>query len=71
LTACTTALVSKDNFELYLVRHAEKQADGSRDPELTEAGTHRADNLAGWFEDKNISDIWSSDYKRTRDTAKH
>jgi phosphohistidine phosphatase SixA len=70
LTACTTAPAPKDNYKLYLVRHAEKQADGSRDPELTEAGTHRADNLAGWFEDKNISDIWSSDYKRTRDTAK-
>ncbi len=70
LTACTTAPASKDNFELYLVRHAEKQADGSRDPELTEAGTQRAENLTVWFEDKNINDIWSSDYKRTRDTAK-
>lgn len=69
LTACTTAPASKENFELYLVRHAEKQADGSRDPELTEAGAHRAENLAGWFEDKDIRDIWSSDYKRTRDTA--
>jgi broad specificity phosphatase PhoE len=70
LTACTTAPASKDNYTLYLVRHAEKQADGSRDPELTEAGTHRAENLAGWFEDKDIRDVWSSDYKRTRDTAK-
>ncbi len=70
LTACTTAPASKDNFELYLVRHAEKQADGSRDPELTEAGTHRSEDLARWFEDKDIRDIWSSDYKRTRDTAK-
>jgi len=69
LAACTTAPAPKDNYELYLVRHAEKQADGSRDPELTEAGTHRAENLASWFEDKGIRDIWSSDYKRTRDTA--
>ena len=70
LTACTTAPASKDNYKLYLVRHAEKEADGSRDPELTEAGTHRAENLAGWFEDKDIRDVWSSDYKRTHDTAK-
>jgi phosphohistidine phosphatase SixA len=69
LTACTTAPAPKDNYKLYLVRHAEKQTDGSRDPELTEAGTHRAENLASWFEDKDIRDIWSSDYKRTRDTA--
>jgi phosphohistidine phosphatase SixA len=70
LTACTTAPASKDNYTLYLVRHAEKQADGSRDPELTEAGTQRSENLARWFEDKDIRDVWSSDYKRTRDTAK-
>jgi broad specificity phosphatase PhoE len=70
LTACTTAPAPKDNYTLYLVRHAEKQADDSRDPELTEAGTHRSKNLANWFADKDINDIWSSDYKRTRDTAK-
>ncbi len=70
LVACATTPGAKDNFTLYLVRHAEKQADGSRDPELTEAGTLRAENLAGWFEDKDIRNIWSSDYKRTRDTAK-
>jgi phosphohistidine phosphatase SixA len=55
---------------LYLVRHAEKQQDGSRDPELTAAGKKRSQQLANWFQDKDIKDIWSSDYKRTRDTAK-
>lgn len=70
LTACTTAPVSQENYNLYLVRHAEKQTDDGRDPELTEAGMHRAENLAGWFEDKDIRYVWSSDYKRTRDTAK-
>lgn len=59
-----------NTFTLYLVRHAEKQADGSRDPALTEAGQHRAQQLAGWLKEKGIVDIWSSDYKRTRDTAK-
>jgi phosphohistidine phosphatase SixA len=54
---------------LYLVRHAEKQQDGSRDPELTAAGKKRSQQLANWFRDKDIKDIWSSDYKRTRDTA--
>jgi len=70
LTACQTAPGPNDTFKLYLVRHAEKQADGSRDPELTETGKLRSANLANWFEDKNIRDVWSSDYKRTRDTAK-
>ena len=56
-------------YTLYLVRHAEKQSDGSRDPALTEIGKNRSEQLAVWFQDKGITEIWSSDYKRTRDTA--
>ena len=58
-----------DEYSLYLVRHAEKQADGSRDPELTQAGKKRSFQLAHWLQNKNIDEIWSSDYKRTRNTA--
>ena len=54
-------------FKLILVRHAEKRK-GS-DPALTTYGTARAQFLAGWLENKNIQQIWSSDYNRTRDTA--
>lgn len=68
LAACTPA--QDDDYTLYLVRHAEKQADGSRDPALSEAGELRSEKLAGWLEDKDIQDIWSSDYNRTRETAK-
>ena len=68
-TGTSIATNGNNTFTLYLVRHAEKQADGSRDPELTESGSHRAEQLAIWLQDKNISDIWSSDYKRTRNTA--
>jgi broad specificity phosphatase PhoE len=57
------------SFTIYLVRHAEKIQDGSRDPELTEIGNQRSEKLADWFSDKDIEVIWSSDYKRTRDTA--
>jgi len=64
-----TAANKDDNYTLYLVRHAEKQSDGSRDPALTEAGKTRAEQLADRFQDKNLTEIWSSDYKRTRDTA--
>jgi len=58
-----------DSFTIYVVRHAEKVQDGSRDPELTEIGNQRSEKLADWFSDKDIEVIWSSDYKRTRDTA--
>ena len=58
------------SFTLYLVRHAEKLQDGSRDPLLTEAGKSRAESLSLWLKDKRIRDIWSTDYQRTRSTAK-
>ena len=70
LIGCAAATDKSSDYTLYLVRHAEKQADGSRDPDLTGAGKHRSENLASWFEDKDIRDIWSSDYKRTCNTAK-
>ncbi len=65
----TNASDEDANYTLYLVRHAEKQQDGGRDPELTKEGKARSKQLANWFQDKDIKDIWSSDYKRTRDTA--
>ena len=58
------------SYTLYLVRHAEKVSDDSGDPVLTQAGKTRSDQIANWLKDKDIQEIWSSDYFRTRDTAK-
>lgn len=58
-----------DAFTLYLVRHSEKQADGSSDPALSRAGRDRSEQLASWLQNNDIEDIWSSDYQRSRDTA--
>ena len=69
LAGNTSASDEDASYTLYLIRHAEKQPDGSHDPALTEVGKHRSDQLANWFKDKDIKDIWSSDYQRTRDTA--
>ena len=52
---------------LYLVRHAEKQTGD--DPALTEAGNTRAAALADRLEDAGIEAIWSTDYRRTLQTA--
>ncbi len=57
-------------FHLYLVRHAEKLPGGSRDPGLDDSGVRRAERLAVWLQERDIGVIWSSDYVRTRDTAK-
>jgi len=69
-TGCSHATQPDSQYSLYLVRHAEKQADGSKDPGLTAAGEQRAEKLATWLADKNIIDVWSSDYQRSRHTAK-
>jgi len=52
----------------YLVRHAEKVLD-VKDPALTEAGAQRAQDLAERLDGVKLSKIYSTDTKRTRDTA--
>lgn len=59
-----------DAADIYLVRHAEKVEDGSRDPALTAVGHQRAENLAVVLRSAGIETVYSSDYARTRDTAK-
>lgn len=67
--SCSNTTQPDSQYSLYLVRHAEKQADGSKDPALTTAGEQRAEQLATWLADKSIIDVWSSDYQRSRHTA--
>ena len=57
------------DFTLYLVRHAEKKTDEGKDPGLTNAGNFRAHQLAELFQYRDIERIWSTDYKRTRETV--
>ena len=53
----------------YLVRHAEKQKDGTRDPSLTSDGVARAGTLAAQLKDVAFTKILSTNTKRTRMTA--
>jgi 2,3-bisphosphoglycerate-dependent phosphoglycerate mutase len=53
---------------IYLVRHAEKAA-GTGDVELSEAGQKRAACLAATLADSNILAIYTTEYKRTVNTA--
>jgi len=55
---------------IYLLRHAEKQSDGTNDPHLTERGELRAAYLSQQLSLTNITKIFSSNYKRTLETAK-
>ena len=52
-----------------LVRHAEKAADGSDDPPLTEAGRMRAQALATRLSTSPVTAVYTTPFKRTRQTA--
>lgn len=54
---------------IFLVRHAEKETTGS-DPDLTPAGQVRATMLARLLKDANLAHVHSTDFTRTRNTAK-
>lgn len=66
ITACTTSPKPKT---IFIVRHAEKQLTGD-DPELSVAGNARSVKLSQILADQNIRHIYSTDYQRTRLTAK-
>lgn len=59
-TGATTVMV---------VRHAEKSTDDPRDPSLSAAGEARAKALSDVLADAGVSDIYTTHYKRTRQTA--
>ena len=52
-----------------IVRHAEKAANGGKDPDLSSAGRARADALARILKDSDIMAIFTSEFKRTQETA--
>jgi phosphohistidine phosphatase SixA len=53
---------------VFIVRHAEK-ADDSKDAELSETGRARAEALANMLRDSKISVIYTTEFKRTQQTA--
>lgn len=56
----------------YFIRHAEKDTlnPDNEDPDLTEVGIRRAEQWAEVFRDVEFDLIFSSNYKRTLNTAK-
>lgn len=51
-----------------LVRHAEKAAEGGSDPDLKPEGMKRADSFAALFTKASVDAVYSTNYKRTRNT---
>ncbi|MFO1077240.1 MAG: nuclear transport factor 2 family protein [Planctomycetota bacterium] len=54
---------------IVIVRHAEKVADGSRDPGLTAAGTARAERLAQLLGDVPVQAVFATEFRRTQATV--
>jgi broad specificity phosphatase PhoE len=73
--ACATAQparvepASGATTTIVVVRHAEKSTDDPRDPSLSAAGQERARDLSAVLKDAGITDIYTTQYKRTRQTA--
>jgi broad specificity phosphatase PhoE len=55
---------------VFLVRHAERYFDSEDDPALTPVGIERAQALAATLRDAGVSAIITTQWSRTRDTAK-
>jgi 2,3-bisphosphoglycerate-dependent phosphoglycerate mutase len=65
----TVSMQAQTITTFVLVRHAEKENDGTKDPELTEAGMKRADLLAAMFKEASVDAIYSTSFKRTLHTV--
>lgn len=52
-----------------LVRHAEKATEGGSDPELKPEGVKRAESLTALFEKTDVTAVYSTDFKRTKNTV--
>ena len=66
-TLTALPVIAKD-FTLYLVRHAEKQKEQTN-PSLTQCGLFRANQLAQILSFEKLDYVYSTQYKRTRETA--
>lgn len=72
LALATSALAQQGTpTVVIIVRHAEKAAavEGDKDPPLSESGAKRAERLAGIAEEAGVSAAYTTQFKRTRDTA--
>ena len=59
----------QNTTKIYIVRHAEKNITPANDPQLSQAGLRRAEELKEVLKGKNIGNIFSTNTYRTRETA--
>jgi len=66
-------IASSQKTTVWIVRHAEKDTAfvNRMDPDLTSTGQQRALDLATYLQNEEVVKVFSTDTKRTRQTAKH
>ena len=62
-------MVQCKSTKVYIVRHAEKSTNPPQDPDLTSEGRARAETLAELLKNKEIRAIYSTETRRTMQTA--
>ena len=62
-------LVSCKTTTYYISRHAEKSGAMTSDPPLTANGQQQANKLKEYLTGKNINEIYSTNFARTKNTA--
>src|SRR6476659_5106575 len=71
LLAFYSNIKAQNNIKIWVVRHAEKMTDDPKNsnPDLSELGFKRAEDLKANLLNKKIDLIYSTPYKRTKQTA--
>lgn len=68
LVMAIPAMAADGDHTVYLLRHAEK-VSGQPDGSLTGNGKRRAENIAAMLKDAGVEHVYSTDFKRTQETA--
>jgi len=69
LLTSPSIIAQKQITTFVLLRHAEKGNDGTDDPDLKPEGIERAKRLVKMLEKTSVDAIYSTSYKRTRNTV--
>ena len=71
VTSCNQSGKSEEMTTYYFIRHAEKDMTDPKneDPELTAEGRARVEKWVEVFKEVPLDHVYSSDWKRTRQTA--
>lgn len=69
LSIFVAATIASAQPVIVIVRHAEKSASDGNDPDLSAAGRARAEMLARILKYSGITAVFTSEFKRTQETA--